>query len=247
MKNYSLVVFSLLVCFISACSRADVPELKKAVLQLHFEDNEKIKDLEFSGDGHSFAKGIAGKALNLKPDNGYSSANLGRLTLDGSTDFSIQCWIKTDSDKAMVFLSQKDFPRKGIADQKNAGWVLYSSGGTFAWSIGSGNRRIKYERDNGTKMPVNDGQWHQLTLTFNKESSQFCLYYDGRNTAVYNVGFDFLNNQPLLLGSIKNEFDFENRNLPEIENGAKQLQLLVDEFNRLSIRTLRVTSSSILS
>ena len=57
-------------------------------------------------------------------------------------------------------------------------------------------RRINYERDNGEKMPVNDGNWHQITITFSKENSEFRLYYDGHNKAIYKVNFDFSNNNP---------------------------------------------------
>ncbi len=208
-------------------------------MQFNFEKNVKSKNLELSGKGYSFVQGVDGQALSIKPDNGYVNLNGSNLMLNGTKDFSIQCWIKTDSRNPSVFLSQKDFASKGITDQKNAGWALYSSGGTFAWSIGSGSRRIKYERNNGKKMPVNDGQWHQLTLTYSKELSQFCLYYDGHNRAIYNVGFDFTNNEPLVIGSTKNDFDYENKYLAEIESGAKQLQVFVDEFNRLGLESLK--------
>ena len=123
--------------------------------------------------------------------------------------------------------------------QKNPGWVLYSSGGTLAWSIGSGDRRINYERDNGEKMPLNDGVWHQITVTYNKEHSEFRLYYDGRNRAIYKVQFDFTNAQPLIIGTLDNSFDYENQYSPDIETGLKQLQTLVDEFNSLVMEPLR--------
>ncbi len=233
MKNFLLAVLCLLICLNIGCSQ------DKANLQFNFESNVKSKNLELIGEGYSFDQGIEGQALYIKSDNGFVNLNVSDLMLDGTKDFSIQCWIKTDSKNPTVFLSQKDFKSKGITDQKNAGWALYSSGGTFAWSIGSGSRRIKYERDNGKRMPVNDGQWHQLTLTYSKELSQFCLYYDGHNKAIYNVGFDFTNNEPLVIGSTKNDFDYENNYLSEIESGAKQLQVLVDEFNSLDLENLK--------
>jgi len=228
-----LATLCLLLCLCLGCSQ------DKANLQFDFENNIKSKNIELNGKGYSFVQGVDGQALSLKPDNGYNNLNVCNLMLNGTKDFSIQCWIKTDSKNPTVFLSQKDFANKGITAQKNAGWALYNSSGTFAWSIGSEDRRIKYERDNGKKMPVNDGQWHQLTLTFSKELSQFCLYYDGHNKAIYNVGFDFTNNEPLVIGSTKNDFDYENKYVPEIESGAKQLQIFVDEFNSLDLENLK--------
>ncbi|MGB2905580.1 MAG: LamG-like jellyroll fold domain-containing protein, partial [Candidatus Aminicenantaceae bacterium] len=187
----------------------------------------------------AYVKGLKGQALCLQPDNGFNNVRLNKLLSDGIKDFSIQYWIKTTSANPTVFISHKDFTNKGMAAQKNAGWVLYCSGGTFAWNIGSGTRRINYERDNGEKMPISDGQWHQLTMTYSKGFSEIRLYYDGHNKAIYKVGFDFANSEPIVIGSSKNDFDYDNKLLPEIESGAKQLQALVDEFNSLGVGGLR--------
>lgn len=233
MKKFLITALCLFLCICVGCSQ------DKAKLQFDFENNVKSNNIKLNGKGYSFVPGIDGQAISIKPDNGYNNLKVNNLLLNGTKDFSIQCWIKTTSKNPTVFLSQKDFLNKGIPNQKNAGWVLYSAGGTFAWSIGSGDRRIKYERDNGKKMPINDGQWHQLTLTYNKELSQFCLYYDGQNKAIYNVAFDFNNNEPLVIGSAKIDFDYENRYSPEIEKGAKQLQVVVDEFNLLGLESLK--------
>lgn len=239
MKNIMLAVLCLLLSSNAGYPLVEIPKQEKANLQFNFENDVKSKNHKLSGKGYSFVKGIDGKALKIKPDNGYISLSLSKVILDGTKDFSIQCWIKTTSKEPTTFLSQKDFANKGISAQKHAGWALYISGGTFAWTIGSGNRRINYERDNGEKMPVNDGKWHQLTLTYSKESLQFCLYYDGHNKAVYNVGFDFANNEPLMIGSPKNDFNYENKYSPEIESGAKHLQAFVDEFNSLDLGSLK--------
>ncbi len=209
------------------------------LLQFNFEDNLKSGNYQFKGNGHTFKNGIDGKALVLNPDKGHTSLRLDGVPLDSTKDFSIQCWIKTTSTKPTVFLSQKDFNNKGINAQKKVGWALYSSGGTFAWSIGSGDRRINYERDNGEKMPVSDGEWHQITITYNKEIQEFRLYYDGHNKAVYKVGFEFVNNLPLTIGSTKNNFDYENAYLPEIVSGKKLLQAFVDEFNGIGLEPLK--------
>ncbi len=186
----------------------------------------------------SFERGLDGQALRINSNNGYNIVSLNKLSLNEVKDFSIQCWIKTTSENPTVFVSQKKFLNKGITTQNNAGWALYSSGGTFAFSIGSGDRRISYERDNGGKMPLNDGKWHQLTMTYSNELSEIRLYFDGHNKTIYKVGFDFTNKEPLVIGSSKNDFDYDNKFLPEIESGAKQLQAMVDEFNKLDVENL---------
>jgi endonuclease/exonuclease/phosphatase family metal-dependent hydrolase len=183
----------------------------------------------------SYVRGIEGRAVRFSPEMGYASLQNDRFSLDGSTDFTLQFWVKTTSENPTLLLSQKDFSCKGITAQKNSGWAVYSSGGTFAWSVGSGDRRLTYERDNGNRMPLTDGQWHLLTLTYSKSKAECRLYYDGRNRAVYKVNFDFTGEFPLIIGTRPGEFDYDNQNLPEIEAGAVHLQAVVDEFNRLGI------------
>ena len=62
--------------------------------------------------------------------------------------------------------------------------MFFISGGTWAWTMGSGGRRITYERDNGQHMPLNDGDWHQLTMTYSSALSEVRLFYDGVNWVI---------------------------------------------------------------
>ena len=156
----------------------------------------------------AFVEGLDGQALSLTP--GSSSAPLAvksnDLLFDRTQDFSVQFWVRTtlDPEKRVVVLSQKEFADNSLASQKQPGWVFYISAGTWAWNMGSGARRITYERDNGKHMPVNDGRWHQLTMTHDSGRSEVRLYYDGQNKAVYNVadavGFDFTSASSMAIG-----------------------------------------------
>ena len=208
---------------------------------LHFDFDQHVSSgaYAFSGERIAYTDGIDGQALVLNPDNGYDNLTLNLASLDGTKDFSVQCWIKTRSTKPTVFLSKKNFSNKGIVAQKNIGWVLYSSGGTFGWSVGSGDRRINYERDNGEKMPINDGEWHQITITYSKEQAEFRLYYDGQNAAIYNVGFDFANTEPLVIGAIENTANRDRKYSIDIETGRESLQAFVDEFNNVGLAPLK--------
>ncbi|UCE08031.1 MAG: hypothetical protein JSW07_08385, partial [bacterium] len=124
MKKYLLAALFLLLCSTAGYSQVKTHKQKKAPLQFNFEKNVKSKNLKLNGKGYSFVQGVDGQALSIKPDNGYINLNVSNLMLDGTKDFSIQCWIKTNSKNPTVFLSQKDFASKGITDQKNAGWAL---------------------------------------------------------------------------------------------------------------------------
>jgi exonuclease III len=192
-----------------------------------------------AGEEISFVDGLVGQALSLSSEN-----PLAFLTLDGanlpfgiSHDFSVQFWMRTvvDSHRQFVVLSHKEFSDNSLASQKEAGWVFYVSGGTWAWNVGSGARRLTYERDNGKEMPLNDGRWHQLTMTYSSARSEIRLFYDGENKVWYNVkdseGFDFTCASPMVVGWNGTGVDPQTGILPAIKAGAEQLQELVDAFN----------------
>ncbi|MEM8889025.1 MAG: endonuclease/exonuclease/phosphatase family protein [Bacteroidota bacterium] len=208
------------------------------VLALDFEGDPMGTQFSWQTNKLDFTKGIAGQALQLRPEKAYPDLKLSGISLDGSTDFSLSFWMKTTSAKPMVFLSQKRFGNKSIAAQKNPGWVLYSSGGSMGWSIGSGERRINYERDNGNKMPLNDGKWHQLAMTFNKDLREFRLYYDGFHVAAYKVNFDFSNEEILSIGPKTDRYN-SGEFAGGIEQGKKELQALLDAFNALGLEPLK--------
>ena len=154
MKLFRNIYYNLIsLCLLVSCG---IQEKNQPDIKFDFDGSIKNEKYQLEGKAFAYNKGIHGQALVLNSNTGYNSLELNKLSLDGTEDFSIQCWIKTTSDNPTVFLSQKDFNNKSIIAQKNAGWALYSSNGTLGWSIGSGKRRINYERDNGEKMPVND-------------------------------------------------------------------------------------------
>ena len=117
-----------------------------------------------------FTGGLVGQALSLRAKASPASLHLDAegLPLDGTHAFSVQLWARTvaNADRRFVLLGQKDIADNGLASQKQKGWVFYASDGTWARNMGSGDRRLTYERDNGEHMPINDGRWHQLTMTF---------------------------------------------------------------------------------
>jgi len=205
----------------------------KAQTVFNFENTLNSGALTFAGTPVQFVGGLDGQALRLSREAGQAHLALSGLELDGGRDFTVQFWVKTASDQPTVLLSQKAFKSKGIAAQKHPGWALYTSHGALGWCVGSGRRRLNYERDNGEKMPLTDGRWHHVTLTFSKALTEMRLYYDGRPVAVYKVGFNFSNDEPLRMGVPNEGIDHENVMLTEIEDGAKALQAFVDVFQAL--------------
>jgi hypothetical protein len=195
---------------------------------------------------HSFVSGLSGEALRLGPETGSTYLTLPQdlVSLDPQNDFSVRFWIRTNAGAGQRFvaLSQKEFDDNSLASQKNAGWVFYVSHGTWAWSVGSGSRRLTYERDNGNRMPLNDGRWHQLAMTHSAERSEIRLFYDGVNWVSYHVtdasGFDFSSLSPTTVGWDTRDVAPVPDLLPAIESGAERLQTFVDAFNALGQRPI---------
>jgi exonuclease III len=199
----------------------------------------------FAGERY-FSEGLQDRGLKLEADDGpgFFSLPAEALPFHVDRDFSVQFWMRTEAEsgRRFVVLSQKDFPDNSLASQKQPGWVFYVSGGTWAWTMGSGSRRITYERDNGSRMPLNDGLWHQLTMTYSSALSEVRLFYDGVNWVTYNVsdsdGFDFTNPSPLVVGWEGPGTATRSGVLPTIRTGAHQVLALVDAFNALGLREL---------
>jgi len=189
----------------------------------------------------SFVSGLINHALEVNP--AYESVvELPRLSwLNKSHDFTIQFWVRTQAEdtKRFKILSTKKIDDNSLTSQKVSGWTLYHSGGSLAWNIGDGKRRLNYERDNGYKMPLNDGIWHQITMTHHAEKAQIRLYYDGRNFAIYNLDdgepFDFSTKTACQIGGSGNNHPYDTQVIEDIEQGAKQLQYLVNAFNSLGL------------
>lgn len=219
------------------------------VVRLGFDrslDNATGTTLLRSGGTFSWVEGLEGGALRLSAGGLPSFLTLRSPLplLDGGQDFSVRFWIRTEAeaDSRFALLSRKEFVDNSLASQKNAGWVFYTSNGTWAWSVGSGARRLTYERDNGHRMPLNDGRWHQLAMTYSVERAEIRLFYDGVNWVSYHVadsdGFDFTTLSPTTVGWDSRRVGPAPDRLPAIETGAERLQTLVDAFNALGQRPI---------
>jgi endonuclease/exonuclease/phosphatase family metal-dependent hydrolase len=193
----------------------------------------------------AFEKGLSGEAISISGDSApFLTLPIGAATLNSGNDFSLTFWVQTEAenDERFVILSNKQFEDNSLASQKNAGWVFYVSHGTWAWNIGSGSRRLTYERDNGSKMALNDGQWHQIGMTYSASRAEVRLYYDGTNWVTYHVsdgvGFDFTSNNPLQIGWKGAKAESQPALLPAIEAGQLQLQAFINAFNELVERPI---------
>lgn len=188
-----------------------------------------------------FVKGLNGPAIRIptqpQPGATFLQCTVDEPQLSAERDFSLQFWVRTtmNSESKGVLLTTKNYPDNSLHSQKQPGWVFYVSNGTWAWNVGSGKRRVTYERSNGQYMPINDGRWHQLAMTHSADEDLVRLYFDGKNMVTYHLGdassLAFGNDNPLTVGWDGQKETREPDELPVFTRGAQQLQELVDAFN----------------
>ncbi len=151
----------------------------------------------------SVQQGIYGKAKyfsnsSLKIEKGDSL-----FALWGKQDFSIEVWVQTiaSNEEYQVIASNKDWHSGEIKDFTtndafgfsrtsgiNKGWaIICQPDGSWAWNIGDGKFRLDY-RPTAPRQQINDGAWHQIIFTINRERKEARMYFDGINVGIYNMG-----------------------------------------------------------
>lgn len=115
------------------------------------------------------------------------------VTLDSAVrpcregSYSIAVWVKTPKGQLQggsgcVIATSAD------KTLKSGGFTIgaAANGSWYAGMTDAGNNTLWYEPTQ-VRQPIDDGRWHLLALTYDKEQGKARFYYDGRNVAIYNV------------------------------------------------------------
>jgi endonuclease/exonuclease/phosphatase family metal-dependent hydrolase len=169
---------------------------QKPVYQLNFDDfsfKEHItpKDSAYYAvdlQQSQYAKGLSGKALDLSANAilrrpvKLEKGSLPEYT--EKTTFSLQIWVKTIANARM------GIPIMGnkIADDGSSiGWQVYTQeNGAWALLLNDGKQRYEY-KPTAERQRINDGNWHQILFTVQRDTHEVWIYLDGKNTAIYNT------------------------------------------------------------
>ena len=189
MKLRITVIFALLICQVNA--NAQEPVFCLNFDDFNFKENITQKDTAYYGvdlQQSQYAKGLSGKALDLS-----SNAILRRpvkldkgtlLQLEGKASFSVQIWVKTLPNAKM---GTPIMGNKIADDLSTVGWQLYTQEkGAWALILNDGKQRYDY-KPTAERQRINDGKWHQIVFTVDREKQEVWVYLDGKNTAIYNT------------------------------------------------------------
>tara|TARA_R110002074_G_scaffold37422_2_gene101579 strand:- start:3233 stop:4819 length:1587 start_codon:yes stop_codon:yes gene_type:complete len=169
---------------------------QQAVFQMDFDDNsfeEKIiskdhaiymVDLQQS----QFAEGLSGYALDLSANASLRrpvKLNKGSFpVLTEQSSFSVQIWVKTLANAKMGAVIAGN---KNTDELSNIGWQIYTQeNGAWALNLSDGKNRYDY-RPTAERQAVNDGRWHQILLSIDRDKDELWVYFDGKNVAIYNM------------------------------------------------------------
>ena len=135
-----------------------------------------------------FVKGVKGLALDLSEDAILRSP----LKLDSnrtpgfdeSFSFTFQAWVKTKPEAIMgspiagnLSSDYSGKPGWQLRTQANGAWALYlSDGKTMFEYLPMANRQR-----------INDGEWHQIVFSLDRNKEEAWMYFDGINVAIYNT------------------------------------------------------------
>lgn len=160
----------------------------------------------------SYSEGLKGKALDLTDEVAYriplSLTAKDCPSFDDGRSFSLQVWVKTKPDAPlgtpiMTNATTKEPTGWRIGTQENGAWYL---------SLNDGKNSYTYQ-PTAQRQAINDGKWHQLTVSVDKTKGEVWMYLDGRNVAIYQIeGLKSLESKfRTIIGGSDEEQDWECR------------------------------------
>ncbi len=148
--------------------------------------------------GPRYKSGMIGSAATFTNASTSGQPNdwavsLGNLEWIYSGSFSVSLWERTTGSTDGAILGNKNW-----SSGANVGWVISSlDPKNVNWNAAGGTRR-----DIGLNPPFADGNWHLVTVTFNRAANQVLSYVDGipvntsdispSGSASFNAGFSTL-------------------------------------------------------
>lgn len=186
-------------------SKAPVADAN-TVLLLHFDEGQGTEVVDTSSNarkaaisGAQWTDGKFGKALRFDGDDDFVDMGGAKSTppqfdFDAATDFTVDLWMKTTSEKKVMYLVSK----KLVAGEREPGYHIYLTGPDINAIIADGTNRVVLRM----RTPVRDGQWHHIALVAERKGNA-TLYVDGKagaSAAMETIGDVTSSRRPLRIG-----------------------------------------------
>ena len=154
----------------------------------HTEIKKQLAESEYAHIGFTstFSPGLKGNALNLTSDVGVRIP----VALDSTNvpsydkSFAISIWIQTkpgaQQGTTIISNKKKDEP-------KGKGWIIGThTSGAWYFNASDGENLYNYE-PTASRQAINDGRWHHIAISLDKDKKEIWFYFDGKNVAIYNI------------------------------------------------------------
>ena len=130
-------------------------------------------------NGPTSVKGVVDNALDFDGVNDYVTVSDNSALDFGTEDFSISTWVKTTDKRGIDVILDKRIETSGPVQ----GYVLYNYNGKLGFQLADGSGWTNYISNTS----VADGQWHQVTLTVDRDNSSGGKWYvDGKLVDSFN-------------------------------------------------------------
>lgn len=145
----------------------------------------------------TYSEGLAGNALDLTDEVAFRIP----LSLEAAdcpsfgenASFSLQVWVQTKPGAPQGTpiwtnqATQATEPGQSAGASDTPGWCIGTQeNGAWYLRLSDGETNYTYQ-PTATRQAINDGRWHQITLSLDKRKDEARMYLDGRNVAVYRI------------------------------------------------------------
>lgn len=136
----------------------------------------------------TYSRGLAGMALDLTDQVAFriplTLAKASTPSFGANASFTLQVWVCTrphapQGTPIMTNQATEHPETQGwcIGTRENGAWYFHLSDGQTAYT---------YE-PTAERQAVNDGAWHQITVSVDRQKKEARMYFDGRNRAIYQL------------------------------------------------------------
>lgn len=138
-------------------------------------------------EGAELRSGINGAALHLGKD-AASRKPIARSNplQDHNGDFTISFWVSGEQLQGLGARSYGMVSALSWDQEHERGWEIgVQPNGSWYWRASDADR-YSYE-PTWERQPLQDGDWHHLSMTYAAQHEEVRLYYDGASVAIYSV------------------------------------------------------------